>query len=140
MKRSKLIILTILGAYLLLLGHLTFPAIEDILPVNHSLHVNCGHHNHHHHSNNHCHDDFHDEDSHHCVYCCDHPETLEVTLNDSSFKLSKLNKLSDVVFTVITNDEPDKNESTQIYLQNVFKLPRLKHLISPNNFRAPPQV
>lgn len=144
MKRSKLIISTVLCAYLILLGHLSVPSVNEILFENQLEHAHPGsgmcNDSHHHLDDNSSHSDFHNEKPHHCVYCCGHNKSLEFTLNDKSFNTNQLFLILLVVADYIDYGEIEKSEANQIYLQNVFKIPTSDYLISPKQFRAPPLV
>ena len=141
MKKSKLIILLVLGSYLLLLAHLSLPVVNDFLfmnPVEHAhsadgICLSTSSHSSEHHSHD-------DEDEHHCVYCCGHNKSLEFTNNSKTYTPEQVIQVMHIVKEYAEFEEIKPSESNQVYLQNVFRFPKSDHLISPNNFRAPPQV
>lgn len=143
MKKSKSFILFTLCAYLILLGHLSIPAVNDFILANSVSHSNsgswtCSHLNQHVHEHSHK-DASHEKDDHHCIYCSGHNKLLEFTVSHNHSKLTnKTDKLITTKICFTTSVQIKRIETNQVYLQNVFKPSVSKFIYTSFGLRAPP--
>lgn len=149
MKKSRILILTTLLSYIIILAHLSVPPVNDLLFENSIEHAHPGtglcavNHTHKKASENeqHSHNDEHHshDDEHHCTYCCGHNKSLEFTISQKSVKLFyQINELFVSVIEYNPDIQIEKRETNQVYLQNVFKFPLSEHIVSSTGLRAPP--
>jgi len=142
MGKSQILILSTLLSYIIILGHLSIPPINDLLFENSVEHAHPGTYscttNHIHKQNSENNENSHKKE-HHCTYCCGHNKSLEFTISQKPVKLFwQSNELFVSIIEYNPEIQIEKRKTTQVYLQNVFKFPVSEYICTSFGLRAPP--